>query len=66
MVNRRPRPSAGLIVVALACAALAALLVCQEQEKRVVRFPMAGVVCLVQDEAGGWSLDWIVTPEIVT
>ena len=45
---------------------LAALLVCQEQEKQVVRFQMAGVVCLVQDEAGDWSLDWIVTPEIVT
>jgi hypothetical protein len=26
---------------------------------------MGGVVCLERDEAGSWSLRWMLTPEIV-
>ena len=44
---------------------LAALLICQDSEKKVVNFQMGGVVCLDRDEAGDWSVQWMVTPEIV-
>lgn len=44
---------------------LAALLVCGDQSKKVVDFQMGGVVCLVRDEEGIWSVRWIVTPQIV-
>jgi len=44
---------------------LAALLITQDQEQKVVNFQMGGVVCLARDEAGDWSLQWMVTPEIV-
>ena len=44
---------------------LAALLLCQDESKTVVKFLMGGVVCLGRDEEGNWSLHWMVTPEIV-
>lgn len=44
---------------------LAALLLCQDEAKTVVKFQMGGVVCLGRDEEGNWSLRWMVTPETV-
>jgi phosphohistidine phosphatase len=44
---------------------LVALLICRDETKKLVDFQMGGVVCLGRDEDGGWSLRWMVTPEIV-
>jgi phosphohistidine phosphatase len=44
---------------------LAALLLCQDEDNKVVSFQMGGVVCLGRDEEGNWSLQWMVTPAIV-
>ncbi|MCJ7481928.1 MAG: hypothetical protein MUO31_03085 [Thermodesulfovibrionales bacterium] len=46
-------------------ARIAALLLCGNSEKNIVAFRMAGVVCLKRDDAGVWSLQWMLTPEIV-
>ena len=46
-------------------ARLASLLLCGNSEKNIVAFRMAGVVCLKRDDAGVWSLQWMLTPEIV-
>jgi phosphohistidine phosphatase len=46
-------------------ARLASLLLCGNSEKNIVIFRMAGVVCLKRDDAGVWSLQWMLTPEIV-
>ncbi len=43
---------------------LAALLICQDEAKKVISFQNAAVVCLHRDEAGGWSVLWVVTPQI--
>jgi phosphohistidine phosphatase len=44
---------------------LAGLLLCQDEAKTAVSFQMGGIVCLIQAEAGEWSVRWMVTPEIV-
>jgi len=44
---------------------LASLLLCGDAEKNVISFRMAGILCLKRDEAGAWSLQWMLTPEIV-
>lgn len=46
-------------------AKLASLLLCGNAEKNIVSFKMAGIVCLKRDDAGAWSLQWMLTPEIV-
>lgn len=47
-------------------AKLASLLLCGNADKNVVSFKMAGIVCLKKDDSGAWSLQWMLTPEIVT
>jgi phosphohistidine phosphatase len=47
-------------------AKLASLLVTGSETPAVVRFQQGGVVCLEKDEAGKWSVVWMVVPEIVT
>lgn len=42
---------------------LASLLLCDEKERNVVSFKMGGIVCLKRDDAGSWSLQWMITPE---
>ena len=42
---------------------LASLLLCNEKERNVVSFKMGGIVCLKRDDAGSWSLQWMITPE---
>ena len=44
---------------------LAAHLLCRDDQLKVVDFQMGGVVCLSRDEAGAWSIRWMVTPEII-
>lgn len=44
---------------------LASLLLCGDEAKNVVSFMMAGVVCLKKEE-NGWSVKWMVTPEMVS
>jgi phosphohistidine phosphatase len=46
-------------------AKLASLLLCGDAGKNVVSFRMAGIVCLKRDEAGAWSLQWMITPDMV-
>ncbi|VUT25508.1 MAG: phosphohistidine phosphatase [Candidatus Methanolliviera sp. GoM_oil] len=44
---------------------LAGLLLANDPERKVIDFKMGGVVCLERDEGGNWSLQWMVTPEIL-
>lgn len=46
-------------------ARLSSLLLCGNTDKNTVSFRMAGIVCLKMDELGVWSLQWMLTPEIV-
>lgn len=44
---------------------LAGLLLCGTAEKQGVAFAMGGIVALERDEAGNWSLRWMVIPDLV-
>jgi phosphohistidine phosphatase len=44
---------------------LASLLLCGNADRNPVLFRMAGVVCLRKDDNAVWSLQWMLTPEIV-
>ncbi len=44
---------------------LASLLLCGDPQREVIRFRNSGVVCLERDDQGRWSLQWMVTPEVV-
>lgn len=44
---------------------LASLLLCGDADKNVVSFKTAGVVCLIRNENMTWSLQWMITPEII-
>ncbi len=44
---------------------LTSLLICGEPEGKVISFKMAGVVCLERDERDGWSLRWMVIPDML-
>jgi phosphohistidine phosphatase len=44
---------------------LASVLLCGDSGRNSVSFRMAGVVCLMKDDKGAWSLQWMLTPEIV-
>ncbi len=44
---------------------LAALLLCQNEEKQVINFQNAGLVCLHKDDKGVWSGQWIITPQTI-
>jgi phosphohistidine phosphatase len=46
-------------------ARLASLLLCGDIDKNIVSFRMAGVVCLKRDDTGSWSLQWMLTPDVV-
>ena len=36
-----------------------------DENKQIVAFKNAGVVCIERDETGNWSVTWMVTPEIL-
>jgi phosphohistidine phosphatase len=44
---------------------LASLLLCENADKNIVSFKMAGIVCLKRGDDGLFSLQWMLTPEIV-
>jgi phosphohistidine phosphatase len=44
---------------------LASLLLCGNADKNIVSFKMAGIVCLKRGDDGSFSLQWMLTPEIV-
>ena len=44
---------------------LASLLLCGNADKNIVSFKMAGIVCLKRNDIGEWSLQWMLTPEVV-
>jgi phosphohistidine phosphatase len=46
-------------------ARLASLLLCGGTDKNIVSFRMAGIVCLRRDDAGSWSVQWMLTPDVV-
>jgi phosphohistidine phosphatase len=45
-------------------AKLVARLVAGDERKRVTAFVPGTVVCLQQDETGGWTIAWMVRPEL--
>lgn len=44
---------------------LSALLLCGDTENKCVNFHQAGIVCLLKDENQNWSIDFMITPEIL-
>ncbi len=46
-------------------AKLSSLLLCGTVERNIVSFKMAGFVCLKRDDAAAWSVQWMLTPEVV-
>lgn len=44
---------------------LASLLLCFGVEKSPVDFKMGGMACLKRTDAGHWTLEWMVIPEII-
>ncbi|UCE19878.1 MAG: phosphohistidine phosphatase SixA [Gemmatimonadota bacterium] len=44
---------------------LASLLITDNEEKTVVQFRMGGCVCLVT-ENGNWTVEWVVTPDLLS
>jgi len=36
-----------------------------DEIKDVVTFRMAGISCLERNESGGWTIRWMITPEII-
>lgn len=45
---------------------LASLLLSGDKEKDIIDFKMGGVVCLKRFEDSHWSVEWMVTPEVIT
>lgn len=45
---------------------LAALLICCDELTNPVSFQMGGVVALKRDESGTWSINWMVTPHLLS
>ncbi len=45
---------------------LASLLLSGDTDKNIVAFRTAGIVCLERDDLGVWSLQWMVTPDIIS
>ncbi|MBD3403709.1 phosphohistidine phosphatase SixA [candidate division GN15 bacterium] len=44
---------------------LASLLLTGDPDQPVIAFRNSGVVCLVEDQEGGWKLNWMLVPELV-
>jgi len=44
---------------------LVSRLLCHDEDMEVVVLETAGIVCLEKDEAGIWTLDWAVRPEML-
>lgn len=44
---------------------LASVLICNDADNITVRFRNAGIVCLIDDEAGKWAVRWILLPDML-
>lgn len=44
---------------------LTSLLLSGDMDKDIVSFPTAGIACLERDDEGIWSLQWMITSEII-
>lgn len=44
---------------------LASTLLCHSQEARIISFAMGGIVCLSRDQEHNWSVEWMLTPDVV-
>jgi len=44
---------------------LASRLLCHDKSADVIQFRYGGVVCLEQDEHAAWSVNWMVTPDLL-
>jgi phosphohistidine phosphatase len=44
---------------------LASLLMCGDAEKHLVSFKMAGIACLERYDNHTWSLQWMITPDLI-
>ncbi len=44
---------------------LTGLLLCGAAERKSVAFTMGGIVAVVRDDAGNWSLCWMVIPDLI-
>lgn len=44
---------------------LASRLLGQIEDKKMVDFKNAGIVCLVKDELGRWSVSWVIIPDML-
>ena len=44
---------------------LSSFLLSGDKEKSIIAFKMGGVVCMKRDDSGTWTLQWMITPEIV-
>lgn len=45
---------------------LAGHLLTADESKEVVKFRMGGIICLERDENGRWTVQWMITPGIVS
>ncbi len=44
---------------------LAALLLCRDDTKIIVKFQMGGILCLEKGDGGFWSVAWMVVPQLI-
>ncbi|RLI32491.1 phosphohistidine phosphatase SixA [Candidatus Bathyarchaeota archaeon] len=44
---------------------LTSALIVNDENIEIVKFRMAGVVCLERDKEGKWAVLWVITPEVV-
>lgn len=44
---------------------LTALLLCQDESKQIVEFKNGGIISLVRNESGMWTMRWMVIPQII-
>ncbi len=44
---------------------LASMLLCGDKEKNIIDFKMGGIVCLKKFEGSLWSVEWIISPEVI-
>jgi len=40
-------------------------LICGDEAGSAIMFQNAGIVCLIRDDSGVWSLYWMVTPKML-
>lgn len=45
---------------------LAALILCNDKEKDIISFKTASILCLDRSEDGSWSIEWLISPSMIT